>query len=159
MDDHKIFLTDLEFDELFGPEISRLARILNTTAREICLPCNGKCCKEIRCVFYSDKFSLCPIFEIRPRECRYHFCNNIFSRAPMSKEEKELLIKPVEELICGGKGEVARLFFLFPEFPLDENGLVKMGIMDAVTDIINAFEKGCIDEESASQQLKELCNV
>jgi hypothetical protein len=157
MDSHKIFLTDAEFEELFGPEVSRLVKILNTTAREICPPCNGRCCKEIHCVFYSDKLSSCPIFELRPRECRYHFCNDIFSKAPMSKEEKELMVKPIEELICGDRGEVARLFFLFPEFPLDESGLMKMGIKEAVMHIINAFEKGYVDEESASRQLKNLC--
>ena len=158
MDNLKIFLTDVEFEELFGPEISRLVKILNTTAKGICPPCNGRCCKNIGCVFYADKFTTCPIFELRPRECRYHFCNDIFINAPMSKEEKELLIKPVEELICGDKGEIAKLFFLFPEFPLDEKGLIAMGIKEAVDRIKDAFEKGHFDEESASQQLKGLCH-
>lgn len=156
-DYHKIFLTDGEFEELFGPEIYRLVKILNDTARDVCPPCNGYCCKNIHCLLYSEKFSACPIFELRPRECRYHFCNDVFTRARLSKVELDAMMNPVEELVCGDRGEIARLFFLFPEFPLDEKGLESMGIKDMVEKIKRDFEEGSIDEAEAFRKLKELC--
>ena len=136
----RIFLTDCDFEALFGPQIARLVIIMNEAAGKVCPACNGFCCKNIHCLFYSDYFSACPIFDRRPRECRYHFCNNVFSIAPLTKEEKDMMQQPIEELICGDRGEIARLFFLFPEFPLDEKGLASLGIREAVEQIKQGFE-------------------
>ena len=153
----KIFLTDSEFGELFGPGIARLVGIMNEAAAGICPRCNGYCCKNIGCMFYSGYFSACPIFDRRPRECRYHFCSEVFTAAPLTKDEKDLMQQPVEELICGSKGEIARLFFLFPEFPLDEKGLAMLGIKHEVQQVIGLFEKGRLGEDLAFEMLKQLC--
>jgi len=153
----KIFLTDSEFAELFGPGIARLVGIMNEAAAEICPRCNGYCCKNIRCMFYSGYFSTCPIFDRRPRECRYHFCNEVFMAAPLTGEEKDLMQQPVEDLICGSKSEIASLFFLFPEFPLDERGLAILGIKAEVRQIIRDFENGDLIESSAFERLNQLC--
>ncbi|MGD0857400.1 MAG: hypothetical protein ABSA18_16630 [Dehalococcoidia bacterium] len=154
---NRIFLTDSDFEELFGPTIARLVKIMNKAAVDVCPPCNGYCCKNINCLFYSEYFSTCPIYDRRPRECRYHFCYEVFTAAPLTKEEKDMMQQPIQELICGDKGEVAKLFFLFPEFPLDEKGLVSMGIRDDVLRIRKEFEGGCLDEQAAFDQLKGLC--
>jgi hypothetical protein len=153
----KIFLTDGDFGELFGPGIDRLVNIMNEAAAAVCPRCNGYCCKNIRCMFYSGYFSTCPIFDRRPRECRYHFCSEVFTAAPLTKEERDLMQQPVEELICGSRGEIARLFFLFPEFPLDENGLALLGIKHEVQQIMGAFEQGNLNEDAAFERLKQLC--
>jgi hypothetical protein len=153
----KIFLTDSEFVELFGPQIARLVGIMNEAAAGICPRCNGYCCKNIQCMFYSGYFSTCPIFDRRPRECRYHFCSEVFTAAPLTREEKDLMQQPVEDLICGSKGEIASLFFLFPEFPLDEKGLALLGIKDEVQQIIGDFEQGNLGEDAAFIRLKHLC--
>jgi len=153
----KIFLTDSDFGELFGPGIARLVGIMNTAATDICPRCNGYCCKNIGCLFYSEYFSTCPIFDRRPRECRYHFCNEVFTAAPLTREEKDLMQQPVEDLICGGKSEIASLFFLFPEFPLDEKGLTALGIKDEVRGIIVDFEGGKLKEEEAFRRMRQLC--
>ena len=153
----RIFLTDSGFAELFGPGITRLVGIMNEAAATVCPPCNGYCCKNIRCMFYSLKFSTCPIFDRRPRECRYHFCSEVFTAAPLTRDEKDLMQQPVEELICGSRGEIARLFFLFPEFPLDEKGLTMLGIRHEVQQIIGEFEQGKLDEAVAFERLKQLC--
>jgi hypothetical protein len=153
----KIFLTDGDFQTLFGAQIARLVGIMNDTAGSVCPPCNGYCCKNIHCEFYSEYFSTCPIFDRRPRECRYHFCNQVFSAAALTKEEKDMMQQPIEELICGDRGEIAKLFFLFPEFPLDEKGLIFLGIMDGVTKIKKDFEEGKLNEANAFAQLKMLC--
>jgi hypothetical protein len=153
----KIFLTDGEFGLLFGERIMHIVGTLNRTARDVCPPCNGYCCANIRCLFFSRKFSTCPIFEIRPRECRYHFCNDVFTRAPLTAEEKEMMQVPVEELVCGNRGDVAKLFFLFPEFPLDEKGLETLGIRTEVEKIISSFESGLVSEARAFKLLRNLC--
>jgi hypothetical protein len=155
----RIFLTDTEFEELFGPIISRLVGILNKAACGVCPTCTGYCCKNIGCLFYSEYFGACPIFDRRPRECRYHFCNQVFQAAPMTGEEKDMMQQPIEELICGDRGETARLFHLFPEFPLDESGLRSLGIKDSVESIKKDYEDGKLSEEDAFSQLKALCEA
>ncbi len=152
-----IFLTDAEFGQLFGPNIMRIVGVLNQAAQEVCPPCNGYCCANIKCLFFSKKFSTCPIFDIRPRECRYHFCNDVFVKAPLTREEKDMMVGPVEELVCGDRGEIAKLFFLFPEFPLDEKGLTKLGIRAEVDKIRKAFEDGLIREARAFELLRKVC--
>jgi hypothetical protein len=152
-----IFLTDEEFGRLFGQRIMQIVGALNRAAAKVCPPCNGYCCENIKCLFYSKKFSTCPIFAIRPRECRYHFCNDVFVKAQLTQEEKDLMVGPVEELICGDHGEIARLFFLFPEFPLDAKGLESMGIKPEVERIKKAFEDGVIREGKAFELLNKLC--
>jgi len=152
----RIFLTDQDFQQLFGDQIYRLVGIMNAAAGKICPPCNGYCCKNINCRFYSEYFSTCPIFDRRPRECRYHFCNEVFNAAQLTKEEKDLMQQPVEELICGDRGEIARLFFLFPEFPLDERGLILLGIRDEVDKIKDEFEEGKISQGVAFGELRAL---
>lgn len=153
----RIFLTDSDFAELFGPQIDYLVRLMNQTAAVVCPPCNGYCCKNINCIFYFEKFSTCPIFDIRPRECRYHFCNDVFVRAPLTVDQKDQMQQPVEELICGDRGEIARLFFLFPEFPLDEKGPFGLKIADEVAAIKDLFQRGDIDEQDAFARLRALC--
>ena len=153
----KTFLTDAEFEELFGSQIAYLVSVMNRTAADVCPPCDGYCCKNIHCVFYYQKFSTCPIFDIRPRECRYHFCNDVFTRAPLTKEEKDLMQQPVEELICGDRGEIAKLFFLFPEFPLDEKGPFGLKVAEEVSRIRDDFQCGVIDEQAAFARIRDLC--
>jgi hypothetical protein len=155
---NKIFLTDADFEELFGRQITRLVKLMNKAASKICPPCNGYCCKNISCMFYSEYFNTCPIYDRRPRECRYHFCNDVFNAAPLTAEEKDIMQQPIEELICGNRGEIAKLFFLFPEFPLDSKGLQILGIDAAVRSIKDQFETDMLDEEAAFSQLKALCN-
>lgn len=153
----KIFLTDADFELLFGQQIAGLVKIMNKTAETICPSCNGYCCRNIHCLFYSEHFSKCPIFDRRPRECRYHFCNEVFTAADLTKEEKDLMQQPIEELICGDRGQIAKLFFLFPEFPLDEKGLDTLGIKNAVGKIIEDFEAQHLNEEVTFSLLKSLC--
>ena len=154
----RIFLTDSDFQELFGDRIYHLVSIMNAAAGKICPDCNGYCCRNINCRFFSEYFSTCPIFDRRPRECRYHFCNEIFNAASLTREEKDLMQQPVEELICGERGEIARLFFLFPEFPLDEKGLISLGIKDRVDRIKGEFEEGNLSQDAAFMELRALCH-
>ncbi len=152
-----IFLTDQQFEALFGSEIARITRILNQIAREKCSTCKGACCQQIECRLYSEKLNGCPIYEIRPRECRYHFCNEILTRAPLSRDYKDLLMKPITELLGDKKGPVSSLFTQFPTFPLDDEGLCLLGIKEKASSIMNAWEHDEIDESQARGLLKSLC--
>jgi len=153
----KIFLTDREFEELFGGDIARLVGIMNETAAGVCPSCHGYCCKNIGCVLYSEKFSTCPIYEIRPRECRYHFCNEVFRLAPLTEEEKDMMQRPVEELVTGDRGEVARLFFLFPDFPLEEAGPFGKWVRPHIDRVMVDFLSNRIDEDAAFEVIRQLC--
>lgn len=152
-----IFLTDQQFEALFGSEIAQITRILNRVATDKCSTCKGDCCRQIECRLYSEKLSGCPIYEIRPRECRYHFCNEILTRAPLSRDYKDLLMKPVTELLGDNKGPISSLFTQFPTFPLDDEGLGLLGIKEKATRIMNAWERGEIDEHRTQGLLKSLC--
>jgi hypothetical protein len=81
----------------------------------------------------------------------------VFNAAPLTREEKDLMQQPVEDLICGSKSEIASLFFLFPEFPLDEKGLTALGIKDEVLRVRADFEDGKLQQEEAFGRLRQLC--
>ena len=136
--------------------VTRITHQLGKTARITCTACKGDCCRQIECQMYSKKFSTCPIYEIRPRECRYHVCNKVFDVAILSSEDKELLQKPIDELLHGEKSHVSQLFTQFPRFPLDSEGLTLLGIQEEVHDIIMAFEAGRIEEKHSRILLKNL---
>ena len=157
MNTSKIFLTEEEFEELFGKEISRVTEALNGNAKDKCLVCRGECCREIGCGLYLEKFSSCPIYEIRPRECRFHFCKEVLDAAQLSQEDKELLEKPIKDLLKDEKEQNSELFPLFPQFPLDSEGLTSLGIKEEADKIIKAFEDGELDGNQAGDLLKSLC--
>lgn len=157
MDDSRIFLTDEEFAQLFGEAISRVTRVLAETAESKCLVCKGKCCLEIGCGLYSGKFSFCPIYELRPRECRFHFCHKILNEVALAQEDREILEMPVKDLLRDEAGRGSKLFPLFPQFPLDSEGLTGLGIQEEVSRVIKAFENSELDENQAKDLLKSLC--
>lgn len=153
----KIFLTDEEFEALFGAEIAGLIRDIDELSKQKCLECRGKCCQEVGCRVYSDKFASCPVYEIRPSVCRYHFCRQILDGAPLNNDQKELLQKPAKEFFHGDGEQLARMFPLFPTFPLDSDGLASLGIRGDVEYIMTSFEEGKLDEELARSLLISIC--
>jgi hypothetical protein len=157
MNASEVFLTHKEFEGLFGAEISAVTRVLNKACAERCSACGGKCCRDIGCRLYSEKFRYCPIYDIRPRECRYHFCHDIFEGAPLSKEEKELLQRPINEFFGGDRERLARLFPLFPMFPLSSEGLDLLGIKEDVDVIMDELVQGRVDENKARRLLTSVC--
>ena len=70
------FLTEDEMTGLFGQEVIAALRRLQDFAREtnLCAGCGGKCCGDVKCELYSSRFPACPIHELRPMACRFHFC-------------------------------------------------------------------------------------
>lgn len=157
MGPEEIFLTDEEFEALFGADIAGLIRDLNKMSRQKCRECGGKCCQEAGCRLYSPMFTGCPIYEIRPRECRYHFCHQIFAEAPLDREQKEMLTRPVTEFTRGNREEILRMFPSFPNFPTSEEGLVSLGIREAVAHIMQALEQGELSQGTAWALLGNIC--
>ncbi len=154
----EIFLSDETFKALLGAEIFAITSVLNESAKEKCSVCRGRCCRDIGCRLYSDKFDYCPIYDMRPRECRYHFCHTIFEAAPLSKGEKELLQRPIDEFFGGDRERLARLFPSFPTFPLGSEGLDLLGIKKDVDVIMGALELGKVDEDQARGLLVTVCH-
>lgn len=157
MDMYKIFLTDEEFEQIFGKELSRITRVLTETAKNKCSLCKGNCCREIGCGLYSERFSSCPIHEIRPRECRFHFCQKVLAEASLGQEDRDLLEMPLKDLLKDERKWNSELFPLFPDFPLDSQGLTSLGIKEEADRVITAFENGELDENQAGDSLKNLC--
>ena len=152
-----IFLTDDDYEAFFGGEIYRITGLLNQYAVDVCSACKGDCCKLVDCQLYSKKLDCCPIYRIRPRECRYHFCNKILSEALLNSEDKELLIQPVIKLMGDKKGNISRLFTRFPHFPLNPDGLALLGIATKVKVLMGSFENGNITGTELSDKLETLC--
>jgi hypothetical protein len=155
--DSRIFITDAEFEELFGPQIARITRALGEIAAEKCPACGGRCCQDIGCGLYLKKFTCCPIYDIRPRECRYHFCHEISNAETLGPEERKILDGPVENLLNCDSEHVSEMFPLFPDFPLDAAGLASLGIKEEVESAIASFERGEVTEAETCRALKDLC--
>ena len=157
MNSSKIFLTDSDFKSIFGEEVARIVRTIGYFSGEKCSTCRGKCCREIGCGFFLEKFNVCPIYEIRPRECRYHFCHEILNSVPLDGKDRELLNKPIKDLLSNKGGGTTELFPLFPNFMIDVEGLTLLSIKGKVDKVMEAFNKGEIEEKQASILLKAIC--
>lgn len=157
MNASKIFLTDSDFESIFGEEVARIVRTIGNASGDKCSACGGKCCREIQCGFFSEKFSLCPIYEIRPRECRYHFCHEILNSISLNEEDRELLNKPIKDLLHHKGNVINDLFPLFPNFMIDREGLTLLGIKGQVDTIMQAYNKGELEEDQACILLKVAC--
>ena len=65
--------------------------------------------------------------------------------------------KPLKDLLGSEKEWSSELFPLFPQFPLNPEGLTSLGIKEEVDRIIRAFEDGELDENQTGDLLKNLC--
>lgn len=70
-----------------------------------------------------------------------------------------MLVTPVNNLVASNKDKIAKLFVIFPEFPLDTNGLEKIGLERSVAEILEKFESGFYRENEAAELLTELCST
>ena len=153
----KIFYTDAEFEAVFGPQAAEAARMLSKHAATVCRDCGGECCRRIKCEFYSDRFSTCPIFEYRPAKCRLYFCERILENETLSKREREILDQPARELSDALKRGWGTGIFIEPPVKVgDKSWLTSLGIDAEVAEVIGSLENGRIDTESASTGLLDI---
>ena len=154
------FITDFEFTQLVSaeilPAITALAQ--DEGARQTCLSCGGRCCREIECGFFSREFSLCPIFEYRPAKCRFHFCPDLLYSDALADTTKQLLDLQFEKLSEVIKNEFLNQVFGSPQPPAAKGkaGLTGLDLERAAAKIISAMERREISPSIAQERLKDL---
>ena len=153
----KAFYTDSEFESAFGAQAADATRMLSKHAATICRDCGGDCCRRIKCEFYSNRFSICPIFEYRPAKCRLYFCERILENEALSNRELEILDQPARELSDALKRGWGIGIFIEPPVRVGEKSwLTSLGIDTEVGAIIKSLENGRIDTESARTVLLDI---
>ena len=97
------FITDLELRQLFGEEVGQALEFMEAINRErkICSTCGGQCCRQMGCDFFVDGLGECPIYDLRPLICRFHYCDKF-------GEEHKSLIKELADVIVGGVSGLER---------------------------------------------------
>jgi len=153
----KAFYTDAEFEAVFGAQAAQATRMLSKHAATVCRDCGGECCRRIRCEFYSDRFSTCPIFEYRPAKCRLYFCERILENEPLSERERDILNQPAKELSDALRRGWGIGIFIEPPVKVGEKSwLTSLGIESQVTAIIESLETGSLDTDSARGRLLDI---
>ena len=151
------FLTDNEFETLFGAQAAEATRMLGKYAAEICSICHGQCCRRIGCEFYSDRFDACPIYEYRPAKCRLYHCEKILENELLTEEERELLNRPAKELSESLKQGWGLGIFIEPPIKVGQKSwLTSLGIEDQVARIIQSLGDDQIGPSSARTRLRRL---
>jgi len=153
----RVFLTDSEFEVAFGAQAAKATRMLSRHAATVCRDCGGECCRRIKCEFYSDRFSTCPIFEYRPAKCRLYFCERILENETLSERERQVLNQPAVELSEALRRGWGIGIFIEPPVKVgDKSWLTSLGIDAEVAEVIGSLENGRTDTESASTGLLDV---
>ena len=152
-----IFITDREFEVLFGAQIAKAKRILDRYAGKICAACGGECCQRTECGFYSVKFDSCPIYEWRPAKCRLYYCERVLESELLSQQERQLLgqramnLSRILSYSCGFE-----ILLQPPIRIVEKDWLATLGLQEQVNRIVQAFENGELDDTSAKAKLRSL---
>ncbi len=153
----KIFYTDSEFEAAFGAQAAEATCMLTKYAATVCRDCGGECCRRIKCEFYSNRFSTCPIFEYRPAKCRLYFCERILENKALTERERDMLNKPAVELSEAlRRGWGIGIFIEPPVRVGDKSWLTSLGIEAGVAKVIRSLEATNIDAESARAVLLDI---
>jgi Fe-S-cluster containining protein len=92
-------ISEDEMRNLYGAEVYAALRILQDKLEqmELCSNCENRCCKRVRCEFYSDELTNCIIYKYRPLLCRMHFCNRLgVEHAPLIKEIGDIFLEGLQ---------------------------------------------------------------
>lgn len=139
------FLTDREFEILFGAQIAEATRMLARHATGICQSCAGECCRRIACEFYSDKFDNCSIHEYRPIKCRFYYCEKILENEMLSDEARWLLNRPARELSERLRDDQGLRIFIEPPVRIGgQSWLAQLGVEAEVSGIVQSVNNGQI---------------
>jgi len=151
---NQAFLTDEEFEALFGKQVIEAIGILDRYSEKICQTCGGECCTTVGCEFHSDRFDTCPIYEYRPAKCRLHYCDRVLDSELLTDEEKLLLNKPAENVSVILKHTWGMHIFLEPPVRVGgKSWLGPLGIEDEVKGIMTDLAKGEVDCNKAREDL------
>ncbi|MBL7166391.1 MAG: hypothetical protein ISS55_07900 [Dehalococcoidales bacterium] len=142
-------VTDVEMDALFGEEVAAaLAQMdRHNQAEQMCLQCESRCCQVCQCELYTPQFSRCPIQELRPVLCRFHFCNRF--RVAGSTLMDELGDIFFDSLLAADREGNPRVR-LFESPPLS---IVAPGLVAAISPWIQALLEGTADSEQVEKKV------
>lgn len=152
-----VFLTDEEFEALFGADIAGAVQMLGKYARDMCRECAGECCRRIRCEFYSERFDGCPIHAYRPAKCRLYYCDRILGNESLTQAERNLLNRPAIEVSRHLQRNWGVQIFIEPPLTVGNvSWLGQLGLKTEVDTIMKRLTAGKTGPESASAGLRAL---
>jgi hypothetical protein len=153
----EVFITDDEFETLFGPQVAQAVSVLDKYADEVCAACGGECCQRIRCGFFSAAFGSCPIHGFRPAKCRLYYCDRVLDNPLLSEQERQLLGQPARDVSRIVEYNYGLEVLLSPPIRIGEKDwLAALGIEAEVQSILRALENGGTDGGPARADLMNL---
>ena len=147
-------ITDRETAKLFGEEVVVALMELDRLNQdgEVCLHCESRCCQAIACEFYAPQFSHCPIYDLRPVVCRFHFCHRFEANTRGGSLARELGDIFLDGLLAADHDGSARVR-LFDCPPL---GRAAPDLVAAATPWVNAVREGSLNPEQAEKQIYQV---
>ena len=143
-------VTDQEMKGLFRDEVASALIELDHLNREkqICLYCDRNCCQKYGCEFYAPQLEWCPIFDMRPVICRFHFCEKFQPAAGlMVRELSEIYL---DSLTVAAKTGTTRLgFFDVPPFVKSAPQLIR-----AISPWVQAIQQGNLDPKHGRRYIR-----
>lgn len=139
------FITDQEIAGLFGEEIASALLELESFNRQenFCRNCLKRCCRLVKCEFYSPDLSRCPVQSYRPPLCRMHFCDRFVMQYPqLVRDLGDIFLDGLQVIGCLDR-QTADLFdspVLSPLVP---------ALVGSVLPLLAAAREGRTDEASA----------
>jgi len=144
------FISDSEINSLFGEEVAAALARLNHYARErqICLCCEGRCCKIAHCELYAPQFERCPIYDFRPVVCRLHFCQQFQTTgSSLVKELGDIFFESLTAADSYGSAKVR----MFDNPPLS---ICCSDFVEAVTPWVDAVQEGSLNPKRAVELIQ-----
>lgn len=145
------FVTDPEIKELYGEEVAAALGELERINQEkmICQQCDSNCCQTHGCEFYAPQFSQCPIHDLRPAICRFHFCEKfqIAGRSSI-KELSEIFLYSLSVAAANGSGSVK--FFNPPPF-----AGVLPGLIETIKPLVNGVQSGKLKPRYGQRRIRQ----
>lgn len=144
-------VTNLEMRELYGEEVAAALEELErfNQAEKICQQCDGDCCHKFSCEFYAPQFSQCPIHDLRPAICRFHFCEKFQGAGSLTiKELSEIFLSSLSFAAASGSRRVG--FFDLPPFAEVSHELV-----EAISPWVNAVRLGRLNPGYGQRRIRQ----
>jgi hypothetical protein len=144
------FIADQEFEELYGEEVALAFRDIENLnqAEMICGKCDGTCCQKHGCEFYTPQFSQCPIHDLRPAICRFHFCEKFRTVGGSTiKDLSEIFLYSLSAAATGSRNVK---FFNPPPF----TGILP-GLIEIIQPMVNGARSGELKPEDAQRCIRK----
>lgn len=145
------FVTDLEVKELYGEEVAATLGELERINQKggICQQCDSNCCQKYGCEFYAPQFSQCPIHDLRPVICRFHFCEKFqIAGRSIIKELSEIFLYSLSVAAANGSRRV--IFFNSPPF-----ADVSPKLVEVISPLVNGVQLGKLKPRYGQRRIRQ----